>query len=81
MMALPQLIIAPPEGHKGSVIIPSYRLLNIPLTESCWDRSVVTRGMGQFEGRAFWLHSHYRWVLGKDEYDQTILVPLTKETP
>ena len=36
------------------------------------------RGVGKFAGKAFCLNKHYDYILGKDEHDNPILVPLKK---
>lgn len=36
------------------------------------------RRTGNFKGKAFFLSEIFSWVLGKDNEDQTVLVPLEK---
>jgi len=39
---------------------------------------IEPRTGGEFAGKSFYLNSDFEWVLGKDDRDLTVLVPLKK---
>jgi hypothetical protein len=62
------------EIDKSRLVEPSFGLLENLESSG----NVKTRSTGNFSSQAIYLNSNYDWVLGKDDRDEIILVPLRK---
>ena len=76
-MDYPRVMITT-EGVPDNIEIDSNKLVKVSGLSSDYSPFIETRILGNLKGQSFYLDSDYDWIVGTDNQNTVVLVPLRK---